>query len=146
MEPLTVLDRPVPRGPRAYRSQVRRLGVFAALVPPAALGVLALVLLNNNSSTWRGLASYLCAVLAAPCLLIAGVPLSSGSGVYLVGIVGSAAIWCALGAVAARRATSRPVATWRDFWREYLWLAGGVWFGVVLALAILALVIGRPIF
>jgi hypothetical protein len=146
MEPLTVLDRPVPHGPRAYRGQVRRLGPLAGLVPPAVLGVLALVLLEGNSSAWRGLSSYLCAVLAAPCLLVAGVPLSSGTGVYLVGIAGSAVIWLALGTLAARRATRRPVATWRDFWREYLWLAGGVWLGVILALGIVALVLGRPVF
>ena len=52
----------------------------------------------------------------------------------------------ALGTVAARRATRRPVATWRDFWREYFWLAGGVWLGVIVALVLVALVLGRPIF
>ena len=51
-----------------------------------------------------------------------------------------------IGAIAARRATRVPVASWRDFWREYLWLATGVWLGVVVALIAVNLVFGRALF
>ena len=46
---------------------------------------------------------------------------------------------------ASVRATKRPAATWRDFWREYLWLATGVWVGVVAALVAADLVLGRAL-
>jgi hypothetical protein len=135
----------VPQGPRAYRARLRRLGPLLGLFPPAAMGALAWLLLRNNSSTVRGVGSFLLAVLAAPGLLVMGVPLTSGSGVYLVGIVGSAVLWLLVGVVAARRATRAPAATWRDFWREYLWLAGGVWLGVVGALLAANLILGRAL-
>ena len=65
---------------------------------------------------------------------------------YLGAVVGSAVLWMVLGATAARRATRLPVASWRDFWREYLWLAVGVWLGVVVALIAVNLVFGRAMF
>jgi len=86
------------------------------------------------------------AVFAAPGLLVAGVPLRSGRAVYLVAVAGSAVLWMLIGAIAARRATRLPVASWRDFWREYLWLALGVWLGVVAALIAVNLVFGRALF
>jgi hypothetical protein len=117
-----------------------------ALVPPGVLGVLALLLLRGHTSLARGVAGFLTAVLAAPGLLVAGVPLRSGRAVYLGAVVGSAVLWMLLGAVAARRATRLPVASWRDFWREYTWLAAGVWLGVIVALIAVNLVFGRALF
>ena len=115
----------MPLGPRAYRSKLRGSGPFVALLPPALLGVVALLLLRGHTSLVRGVAGFLTAVLAAPGLLVAGVPLRSGRGVYLAAVVGQRR------AVDARRRDrgaaghARPVASWRDFWREYLWLAVG---------------------
>jgi hypothetical protein len=111
-----------------------------------ALGVVSLLLLRSHTSLVRGVAGFLTAVLAAPGLLVAGVPLRSGRGVYLAAVVGSAVLWMLIGAIAARRATRVPVASWRDFWREYLWLAIGVWLGVVVALVAVNLVFGRALF
>lgn len=133
-------------GPRAYRSKLRGTGPIVALVPPGVLGVLSLVLLSGHTSLVRGLAGFLTAVLAAPGLLVVGAPLRSGSAVYLGAVAGSAAFWMLLGAVSARRATRLPVASWRDYWREYLWLAVGVWCGVVVALIVVNLVFGRALF
>jgi hypothetical protein len=135
----------VPRGPRAYRSRIRRLGPLLALLPPAALGGAAWLLLRNNTSTVRGIGSFLLAVLAAPGLLVMGVPLSHGGNVYAVGIGVSAALWLLVGVVASRRATRAPAASWRDFWREYVWLAAGVWAGVVAALVAANLILGRAL-
>jgi hypothetical protein len=117
-----------------------------ALVPPAALGLLSLLLLRGNTSLGRGVAGFLTAVMAAPGLLVAGAPLRSGGGVYLGAVVGSAVLWMIVGAVAARRATRLPAATWSDYWREYAWLAVGVWLGVLAALAAVNLMFGRALF
>ncbi len=143
---MPLVHEPVPLGPRAYRTKLRASGPFVALVPPGVLGVLALLLLRGHTSLVRGVAGFLTAVLAAPGLLVAGVPLRSGRAVYLGAVVGSAVLWMVLGAIAARRATRLPVASWRDFWREYLWLAVGVWLGVVVALIAVNLVFGRALF
>jgi hypothetical protein len=108
--------------------------------------VFSLLLLRGHTSLARGLAGFLAAVLAAPGLLVAGVPLRSGGKVYLGAVVGSAVLWMLVGAVSARRATRLPAASWRDYWREYLWLAVGVWLGVVVALIAVNLVFGRALF
>ncbi len=119
---------------------------MVALLPPTALGLFSLLLLRGHTSAGRGGAGFLTAVLAAPGLLVAGAPLRSGSGFYLGAVVGSAVLWMIVGAVAARRATRLPVASWRDFWREYLWLAFGVWLGVLAALVAVNLMFGRALF
>lgn len=135
---------PVPRGPRAYRRRLRRFGPFAGIVPAAAMGLAALAALHDNSSSIRGLAGFLFAVLAAPTLLVAGAPLATGSSIYGVAIVGSAVMWLGIGSLASRRATRTPVAGWGDFWREFVWLAAGVWAGVLVSLAAIDLLLGRP--
>jgi hypothetical protein len=133
-------------GPRAYRSKLRASGPIAALVPPAVLGCVSLILLRGHGSLSRGIAGFLMALLAAPGLLVAGAPLRSGRNVYLGAVAGSAVLWMLVGAIAARRATRVPAASWRDFWREYMWLAVGVWLGVVVALVAVNLVFGLALF
>lgn len=131
----------VRHGPKAYRRRIRAQGPIAGLVLPVVFGALALLMLRNNTQTWRGLGGLLFAILAAPGLLVAGAPLSSG-GSYTLAVAGSALLWILLGTIAARMATRTPVATWRDFWREYLWLAGGVWIGIVGAMVAANLILG----
>jgi hypothetical protein len=72
-----------------------------------------------------------------------GVPLAPGSARLWLGIVASGVLWIVVGFVAARRATRSPVAAWRDFWREFGWMAAGIWIGVVLALVAIQVVVGR---
>ena len=134
---------PVPRGPRAYRRRLRRFGPIVGVLPAAALGLSAWAALHDNTSSIRGLVGFLLAVLAAPTLLVAGVPLTAGSSLYGVAVVGSAVLWFAIGTSAARRATRTPVASWGDFWREFVWLAAGVWVGVIVSLAAIDLLLGR---
>ena len=116
-----------------------------ALAPPAAMGAVAWLLLRGNESTLRGVLGFLLGVLAAPVLLVAGVPLEGSTAVYVVSVAGSAALWLLIGLAASRRATRTPVASWRDYWREYLWLAGGVWLGTIGALVAANLVLGRTL-
>ena len=127
----------VPFGPRAYRERIRRMGPLLGLALPAAMGLLAAVM--------GGIVGFLLALLAAPALLVAGVPLASGAMVWAASLLGSALLWLVVATVAARRATRSPVATWADFWRQYAWLAGGVWLGTVLALVAANLLLGRAL-
>ncbi len=98
-------------------------------------------MLRNNTQTWRGVGGFLLSVVAAPFLLVTGAPLTAGNS-YTLALLGSAALWILLGTIAARMATRTPVATWRDYWREFLWLAGGVWVGVVVAMIGANLILG----
>ncbi len=141
-----MIHEPVPLGPRAYRSKLRSSGPLVALLPQGFLGAISLMLLRGHTSLGRGVVGFLAAILAAPGLLVAGAPLRSGRSVYLGAIVGSALLWMIVGAIAARRATRMPVASWRDYWREYIWLAAGVWLGVVVALGAVNLIFGRALF
>ena len=143
---MPVIHEPVPMGPRAYRSKLRSSGPLVALLPPGLLGVVSLLLLRGHTSVVRGVAGFVTAILAAPGLLVAGAPLRSGRAVYLGAVVGSALLWMIVGVIAARRATQIPAASWRDYWREYIWLAAGVWLGVVVALGVVNLIFGRALF
>lgn len=136
-------DIPVPFGPRAYRSTLRAAGPVVATVPAGLLAALSWLLLHDNESTVRGVAGFLLAVLAAPALLIAGAPLRAGSAIYWLAVAASVGGWMTVGALAARRATRRPIATWRDYWRDFGWLAAPIWVGALLALVVANLILGR---
>ncbi|MDO8389308.1 MAG: hypothetical protein Q7V57_02385 [Actinomycetota bacterium] len=144
MQSLPAYRAPVPGGPLAYRRQLRSRGAVAGLLPQLVLGSVAVAALFDNTSPARGALGFLCAVLAAPGLLVAGAPLTTGAAMFAGAIGASAVLWLTIGQVAARRATRSPAADWRDYWREYLWLAAGVWLGVVVALVAVNLVLGRP--
>ena len=103
------------------------------------------MLVHSNGGTLRGVVGFLLAVMAAPTLLMAGIPLATGTPLTLLALAAGALLWFALSTVAARRATRTPVATWADFWREYAWLAGAVAAGAVLALVAANLVLGRAL-
>ncbi len=126
----------------ARRGRVRRRGPFVALVLPAVLGVVALVLLRGSATTASGVFGFVLAVLAAPLLPAFGAPLRTGSGAVTLAVATSALLWFVLGAVAAARAT-RPVGGWGRFWTEYLWLAACAWGGALLAVVAANLVLGR---
>ncbi len=115
------------------------------MLPATALGCTSVALLRGNTAASRGVAGFGAAVLAAPGLLSAGIPLATGSQRLMLGIGGSVVLWFLLGIVAARRATRSPVATWRNFWSEYLWLAAGVWLGVAMSLLIVRVAIGSGV-
>jgi hypothetical protein len=137
------VHRAVPDGPRAYRSRIRRRGPLLAVLPAAVLGVAALAMLHGSTTTSRGVGGFLAAVLAAPAMLCFGVPLATGSGPIVSGVLVSALAWLTIGIVAARRATRSPVASWRDYAREWAWLAAGVWLGVFVALGAIRVAVGR---
>lgn len=142
-QPSARRTRPVPHGPRYYRLQLRRLGAPFAVVALLAVGLLSVVARFHNESTVRGLLGFLLAVLAFPLLLVVGAPLTASGSATFFAIVGSLVVWGVFGLVAAKRATASPVASWRDFWHEFVWLAASVWAGVIVALVAANLVLGR---
>ena len=136
--------RPVPDGPLAYRRTIRRHGPLLAIAPAAVGTLLAWVLLGGG--TVRGAVGFLIAVMCLPTLLVFGAPISHGTALYALAFVSSAVLWAMFGRVAALRATRRPAATWREFWHELAWLAGATWCGVVLAVVVADLALGRALF
>jgi hypothetical protein len=131
-------------GPRWFRTRIRSQGPFLALLVPAALGTIALVALNVGESTTTGLIGLVLGVFAAPGLLAVGAPFSSTT-LYPIGVAVSVVLWLIVGYLAARRATRNPMASWGDFWRNYWWLAAGIWAGATAALIIARYTIGEAL-
>jgi hypothetical protein len=131
-------------GPRWYRTRIRGQGPFLALIAPVVLGAVALVALNIGDSTASGLVGLVLGVFAAPGLLAVGAPFSSAT-LYPIGIGVSVVLWLVVGYVAARRATRNPMASWADFWRNYWWLAVGIWIGASAALVIARYTLGEAL-
>ena len=135
---------PVIEGPRWYRARIRSLGPFAALVPPAVLGLVAMAALALGSGKSSALIGLVGGVIAAPTLLLAGAPFGHGDA-YTLAVVASVPLWLLIGFVAARRATRSPMATWREFWHEYAFLAAGVAIGAVAALVAATVILGETL-
>lgn len=108
------------------------------------MGLGALALLEVSDATWSALAGLIGGVIAAPVLLIVGAPFAESS-TYVVAVAASAVLWMLLGVLASRRATRSPMAMWRDYWREYTWLAVGVVIGAIAALIASTLVLGESL-
>ena len=135
---------PLVEGPFWYRSRLRRWGPLLGLLLPGLLGAIAFAALRLSETAWSGAVGLIGGVFAAPCLLLVGAPFGERS-LYPVAVVASAVLWLLIGFLASRRATRHPMATWSDFWRHYLWLAGGVWAGCAIALGVAAFVIADPL-
>ncbi len=136
---MAVLSAPtptVPRGHLEYRHRLRRFGAMMGLAAPATAFAVGGALLAGGGSAVRGASGFLLTAMAAPTMLLLGVPVAGGTPRYLLAGATSLVLWLAIGAWASRRATHRVVASWRDWWREYLWLAGPVWLGATVAFAV----------
>lgn len=111
----------------------------------AAIALLGQWLLVGNDSLRRTALSLVLSLLALPCLLVFGVPLTSGPATLTLSVVCSVALWMALGAVAAARATRRPAVGWAEYWREFAWAAAAVWTGLGAGVLLVDLMLGRPL-
>jgi hypothetical protein len=107
----------------------------------AATGAASIIALWGSQSTARGLIGFVLAVVSCPTLPIFGFPLASGGAKWLAVIASSAAVWAAVGFVAARRSTTRAVAGWPEWRREWLRLAIGIWIGSFIGFAIAAIIL-----
>lgn len=119
-------------------------GPLLGLVPMAILGGGALLALRLGDGRLSGLVGLIGGVTAAPGLLVAGAPLASSEH-YPLAVLGSMPLWLLLGFVASRRATTRVVASWRDYWRELVFLSVGVFLGALAALIAATQILGESI-
>lgn len=110
----------------------------------ALLGGGAVLSLRLGDGRGSGLFGLIGGVSAAPGLLIAGAPLAS-SDQYPMAVLASIPLWLLLGFVASRRATVTAVASWRDYWRELIFLTIAVVLGAVAALVAATQILGESI-
>lgn len=126
----------VPAGPVEYRHQLRRMGPLAALVAPLAALSIGGVLLALGGNSVSGVSGFLLTAMAAPTMLLVGVPVTGGTARYVLAAATSMVLWLGLGAWASARATRNPVASWRDWWKEYAFLVVPVWIGAAIAFGV----------
>jgi hypothetical protein len=136
---------PLLAGPRWYRSRIRSFGWLVGLVPPAVVGAAAWLVLRVADTRWSGLVGLFGGVVAAPGLLVAGAPLADETR-YPLAVLASAPLWLLIGWVASRRATRSPMATWREFWREYAWMFAGVAAGAGGSLIAATVILGESLY
>ncbi|MFP5488935.1 MAG: hypothetical protein ACLGHQ_11590 [Acidimicrobiia bacterium] len=110
----------------------------------AVFGGTALLALRLGDGRLSGLIGLIGGVTAAPGLLVAGAPLAS-SDHYPLAVLASVPLWLLLGFVASRRATTHVVASWRDYWRELLFLTVGVFLGALAALIAATQILGESL-
>jgi len=133
---------PVPHGPVAYRRRVRRYGPLAGLIVPSLVLAAAVLVwriwpCDGSACVKNAEVGWVLASLAAPTALVAGFPLEGGTIRLALAGAGAVVLWLAIGGWAARRCARLPVAGWREWWREYLWLLVPIWGGTLAALAIM---------
>ena len=138
-------DRPLIDGPRWYRARIRSWGPLAGLVIPTIVGALSYASLEYSDASWSGAVGLVGGIIAAPGLLVVGAPFGDSS-LYSLAITASGLLWLIVGLIASRQATRNPLATWADYWRHYLWLAGGIWVGAGIALGLATVSIGEALF
>lgn len=131
-------------GPRWYRARIRAWGPLLGLLVPAVIGAISYAALQYSDASWSGAVGLIGGVVAAPGLLVVGAPFGN-SNLYVLGIAGSGILWMAIGLLASRRATRNPLAIWGDFWRHYLWMAGGIWVGAGIALGVATISVGEAL-
>lgn len=131
-------------GPRWYRSRIRLWGPLVGLLIPGALGAIGYFSLQLSDAAWSGPVGLLGGYFGAPTLLAVGAPFGTRS-IYPIAILAAGVMWLLIGLLASRRATRNPVATWADYWRHYLWMLGGIWLGVGIALVVATVRIGSGI-
>jgi hypothetical protein len=137
----TIVEYHLIEGPRWYRSRIRTLGPLCGLLIPGVVGLIGYVSLQASDASWSGPVGLVGGYFGAPALLAVGAPFGD-RGIYPLAVAASGLMWVLIGLLASRRATRNPMASWSDFWRHYLWMLGGVWVGVAVALSIAVVRIG----
>ena len=135
---------PLQAGPRWYRARIRVFGPVLGLVPMALIGGIAWIALQASDARWSGLVGLVGGVTAAPGLLVAGAPFADASN-YPIAILASIPLWLLLGLVASRRSTRAAIASWRDYWRELVWLTTSVLVGACGALIVATNLLGESL-
>jgi hypothetical protein len=110
----------------------------------ALFGAISALVLRAGDGRTSGLTGLVAGVSAAPGLLVAGAPLADDAQ-YPLAVLASAPLWLFLGFVASRRATTSPIAAWRDYWRELFWLTVAVVLGASIALIAATAILGESL-
>jgi hypothetical protein len=113
-----------------------------ALGPPLIWGALSWFMLWALSDRVTSVIGLIGVLSSAPFLLLAGAPIGNQDH-YPLAVAASVAAWAAVGWWAARRATRVSVAGWPEFWREFIWIAVGVWGGVLIAFGAVSMMYGE---
>lgn len=108
------------------------------------LGAISWLALRLGDGKTSGLIGLLAGTAAAPGLLVAGVPFADDEN-YPMAVLASIPLWLLLGFVASRRATRSPMASWRHYWFELMWLAVAVVLGAAVALAAATALLGESL-
>jgi len=131
----------------ARPGRIRIYGPLAALLVPAVIGLIALLIYDPSCSgagyecvkqsiTARGLV-----LLIAPTAPAAGLPWCIGPVTLGATAASSMVMWVGFGRWAARRATRDVDAGWLAYWRELAFIVAGLWLGVGVGLAGMAFVL-----
>lgn len=132
----------VPGGIVDLRRRVSRQGGLAGVAVGLGLAALGGLILVATSGAFFGAIGYVVVSFGVPLLALVGIPAVSGSARWGVAVVGSIALWWALGQWSAARVRRRVIAGWREWAEEFVVYAGGVWLGVVLGLVAAARSLG----
>ena len=140
-----VKSAPLTAGPRWYRTRIRVLGPLLGLVPMAVLGAVVVdASLQMGEGGTSGIGGLVTGVSAAPGLLVAGAPFADDTR-YPLAVVASVPMWLLLGLIASRRATRSTIASWRDYWREMLFLTVAVVLGAIGAIVLSTVLLGESL-
>ena len=110
----------------------------------ALFGAISVIALRIGDGRASGLVGLVSGVSAAPGLLVAGAPLADDAQ-YPLAVLASVPLWLVLGFLASRRATVSPIAAWRDYARELLWLTLAVALGASAALIAATAILGESL-
>ena len=132
----------VPGGIIDLKRVLARRGGLAGIGVGAACAVFGALVLAISGGAMLGAVGYIFVAFGIPLLSVVGIPAVSGGSRWLVAVVGSAAIWFAIGHLSAARVRQKVVAGWREWAAEFAVYAGGVWLGVVLGLVFAAKSLG----
>lgn len=132
----------MPGGIVDLKRRLAKQGGLAGVGVGAGLAVFGALVLAATDGAFLGAIGYVIVSFGIPLLALVGVPAVSGASRWGIAIVGSAAMWWAIGQLSAARVRQRVIAGWREWAAEFALYAGGIWIGVVLGLVFAARSLG----
>lgn len=132
----------MPGGIVDLKRRLARQGGFAGVGVGLGLAAFGALVLAATDGAVLGAFGYVVVSFGIPLLALVGVPAVSGTARWGIAVIGSAAMWWAIGQVSAARVRKQVIAGWREWAREFVVYAAGVWVGVVLGLVIAARSLG----
>jgi len=132
----------LPGGVAATRRSIRRTGGLLGIAVAASLWIASVVLSWFLPGPLGGGVSFLGVVLACPVMPALGIPANGGSGLVLLAIALSAALWWLIGQLTAARVARTPVVGYREWLMSFLVMGSAVWIGALLGVLLGAVALG----